>query len=225
MEEVITEEVGTSQQLAALYGALAAAQGEFLPIEKNRDVTIDIKDKQTGAKKGSFQFRYADLEEITAKTRPALSKHGLATCQPIVRAGTATALRTMLVHKEGGMLVSEIPLPPSGGGDIKTYGAALTYLRRYAKSAILDVAADDDLDENGEAAGEPQAQQQQQKPEKRPALQPYSDEDLQKNLPAWRAAVAESKTTPERIIKMVCSKALLSPAQIKTITDLSEASA
>lgn len=221
MEEITTEEVGTSQQLAALYGALAAAQGEFQPIQKNRDVEIKMREG------GKYRFQYADLEEITAKTRPALSKHGLATCQPITRTGTATVLRTMLVHKEGGMLVSEIPLPPSGGGDIKNYGATLTYLRRYAKSAILDVAADDDLDENGQGAGEPQAkqQQQQQKPEARPALQPYSDEDLQKNLPAWRTAVAENKTTPERIIKMVGSRALLSPAQIKTITDLTEASA
>lgn len=221
MEVVTIEEVGTSQQLAALYGALAAAQGEFQSIQKNRDVEIKMREG------GKYRFQYADLEEITAKTRPALSKHGLATAQPIVRTGTATVLRTMLVHKEGGRLISEIPLPSSSGGDIKNYGATLTYLRRYAKTAILDVAADDDLDENGEGASNPQSQQQpqQQKPDPRPALQPYSDEDLQKNLQAWRAAVAENKTTPERIIKMVGSKALLSPAQIKTITDLTEASA
>ena len=219
MEESAIKEVGTSAQLCALYSALAKAQGEFQPILKNREVQIKMREG------GSYKFRYADLEEITAKTRPALAKNGLATIQPIVARGNGTILLTKLVHADGGEIVSEIPLPPSSGGDIKNYGAQISYLRRYAKTSILDVAADDDLDENGEGYDEPRAQQQQQRAEPRQSLQPYSDEDLNKNLPAWRTAVAEKKTTPERIIKMISSKALLSPEQTKTIANLAEASA
>ena len=125
-------------EIAALYGALAKAQGEFLPIVKNRSVEIQMK---TG---GKYKFRYADLEEITSKTRPALSKHGLAVTQLL----SGGSLTTMLMHESGGCIQSVIDIPGAGGfQDPKNMGAMVSYLRRYAKSAILDVAADDDLDE------------------------------------------------------------------------------
>lgn len=150
---ITTEEHGTPSQIAKLYAAFALAQGEFLPIVKNRSVSIDIKDKATGAKRGSYNFRYADLEEITAKTRPALTKHGLATMQPISvsSTGSGTSIFTKLTHKDGGCITSECPLPAHNEKrEIKDYGALVSYLRRYAKTAILDVAADDDLDESGQ---------------------------------------------------------------------------
>ncbi|MFG9873641.1 hypothetical protein [Pseudomonas aeruginosa] len=58
---------GTPEQVAQLYAAFAKAQGAFEPIAKNREVEIPIKDKNTGAQRGSYKFRYADLEEINSK--------------------------------------------------------------------------------------------------------------------------------------------------------------
>lgn len=136
----------TTDKMAALYAALARAQGKFLPITKNREVMIKLK---TG---GSFKFRYADIEEINAKTRPALAEEGLALIQPPqcdVSTG-ATWIETMLVHKDGGVIRSRLDIKPLGTyGDPKEFGAALSYLRRYSVVAMLGVAADDDLDQNG----------------------------------------------------------------------------
>lgn len=134
-----------NNQNAALYAALAAAQGAFLPIEKNRSVKITMK---TG---GTYNFRYADLEEIIAKTRPALSANGLALIQPMTILGNDARLTCELVHKEGGRIVSEVSIqPPHSSQDPKQFGATVSYFRRYMITAMLGVAADDDLDEDGQ---------------------------------------------------------------------------
>lgn len=208
--EVVTTEIGTPCQLAELYGALAAAQGEFLPITKNRDVMIDLK-----------TFRYADLEEITAKTRPALSKHGLATTQPISlsTSGAGTSIFTRLMHKSGATIESEIPLAQFMRGDIKEYGAAVTYMRRYAKCALLDLAADDDLDESGKGAGQ-DAQEPSAEEEPESVPNTYSQELFDKNLPNWATGVRTKKTTPKTILKMLATKAPLTDAQRETILNL-----
>lgn len=143
-------EIDPKVTMAALYDALAKAQGAFQPIEKNRNVSIAIKDKQTGQSRGSYSFRYADLEEILSKTRPALSANGLSLIQTINNG----VMSCRLLHSGGGSIVSDVTLPTVRDmGDPKAFGAAITYLRRYLITAILGVAADDDLDESGDHDG------------------------------------------------------------------------
>jgi hypothetical protein len=147
---------------AALFAALAKAQGAFQPIEKNRSVEIAMK---TG---GKYRFRYADLEEIMAKTRPALSANGLALVQCVEQTQTGPLLTCRLLHANGGSLLSEVQLPAARDlGDPKAFGAAITYHRRYLVTAMLGVAADDDLDEDGQ---EMQPQQRQQSAGQKPAV-------------------------------------------------------
>lgn len=134
----------SADKLAPLYCALATAQGAFQPIEKNRSVTIRPSE---GA---PYSFRYADLEEILVKTRPALTANGLALFQVIDTQPNTAMLRCELVHKDGGRLVSEISIPhPHTLKDPKQFGASVSYFRRYMVTAMLGVAADDDLDEDG----------------------------------------------------------------------------
>lgn len=47
----------------------------------------------------------------------------------------------------------------------------------------------------------------------RPELQPYSHNDFQTNLPAWKKAIETGKATPNRIIAMVSSKYILTDEQ------------
>lgn len=218
----------TKDPQASLYAALAKAQGEFAPLAKNRTVTIKTKQGY------SYEFRYADLEAVLTATRPALAANGLAVIQRIAPvAGINTPhLITTLVHADGGHIESAINLPAEQYGDIKNLGAAISYLRRYAYTALVCVAADDDLDEDGQEAGgvqgagngqsqqnrAPASQAQQQDA----GLPPYSDEQFKTNLPAWRSGVIDGKTTPERIIQMVSSKAVLSPKQVKAIQALAQ---
>lgn len=144
-ESVNVTDYTPAAQMAKLYAALASAQGAFLPIVKNRAVEITMK---TG---GRYKFRYADLEEILSKTRPALAANGLALVQRIEQSQGGASLVCCLTHADGGVMTSEIAIPGVRDlGDPKSFGAAITYLRRYLVTAMLGVAADDDLDEDGQ---------------------------------------------------------------------------
>lgn len=136
--------------MGPMYTALAKAQGAFLPIEKNRSVTIKPREK------AAYSFRYADLQEIRAKTTPALSENGICLFQLVTEADNATVIRTVLGHASGAQIEGVMRIP-RGDGDIKNFGATVTYLRRYIVSAMLGVAADDDLDEDGDDRGEGQS--------------------------------------------------------------------
>lgn len=227
--------LGTQAQLIKLYGALAKAQGEFEPITKNRTAEIPYKDKSSGALLGSYTMRYADLEEITAKTRPALSRNGLATLQIVgpAKIGGGLALFTQLIHEGGGTLMSEIGLPIDlrNGGNIKDMGALITYLRRYAKGALLDVAADDDLDQqfDFDQAPEPvtpragQVTRQPAEPQvtgRQTAAQGefYTQEQFDKNLPDYIAAMQQGKSA-DYIIKVSSTKRKMTPEMMQAIRD------
>lgn len=141
----------TDDRMAKLYAALARAQGKFLPIAKNREVQIQMKSG------GKFKFRYADIEEINRCTRAALAAEGLSIVQPVNTdpATGATSIDTMLLHADGGALKSSMSIKPLGAyGDPKEAGASVSYFRRYAITAVLNLAADDDLDANGQPAGQ-----------------------------------------------------------------------
>ena len=137
------------ERMAALYEALAIAQGMFEPIPKNCTVTIRPREGTP------YTFRYADLEAIITGTRKGLSSNGLSIVQ-LVEPGVGTeyepgkrydVLATKLLHRLGGMIEDRVDLPsPSAYADPKQYASDRTYLRRYARSSLLDVAADDDLE-------------------------------------------------------------------------------
>lgn len=167
--------------MASLYGSLAIAQGAFLAIEKNRSVEITMK---TG---GKYRFRYADLEQILAKTRQALSANGLALFQSLETQPNNAVLRCELVHKDGGRVSSEVSIPhPHTVQDPKSFGAMVSYYRRYMVTAMLGVAADDDLDEDGQEGEQPQS---------RPVGQKAAVAQPQQRAPAQeRAAPAQQQT-------------------------------
>jgi hypothetical protein len=205
---------------AALYAALAKAQGQFQPIVKNRDVVIAMKSG------GSYRFRYADLEEITAKTRPALSQNGLALVQTVEHGQQGPLLVCRLMHAQGGMMASEVTMPTARDlGDPKAFGAAITYLRRYMVTAMLGVAADDDLDEDGQEMQ--QGQDAQKKPAgrgKAAALPVCPAENFAKKLPTWKKQVADGGAVAD-LLAMLQSKYTLSAAQIDEITALAPSAA
>lgn len=157
MEQQHTVKVGdlpilrTSENIEKLAEALAAAQAEFPPIPKNRTATIRPREK------APYSFNYADLADVLKAVRPALAKHGLSIVQVINR----DKLETALLHASGQRIVSYLLLYHATNGEPKTFGAELTYLRRYALSALLGVATDDDIDEDGSEAGEPRAPKQE----------------------------------------------------------------
>lgn len=95
-----------------------------------------------------FKSRYASLENVISTVKPILAKHGLSYSQFPDEEG----LTTILMHSSGEYLTASSKLlmkdaTPQG------QGSAITYLRRYALSAVLGIATEDDDD--GEAGTKP----------------------------------------------------------------------
>lgn len=165
MSETITMQsmLRTSTSITSLAKALAVAVNEFDHVAKDREVSVK-------SEKGSYKFSYATLAEIVEATRPALSKNGLVVVQMPTADGARTILITRLIHESGEWLEGVMPVP-TGGANIQQLGSALTYLRRYAYSAILGVVASDEDDDGNSAANQPYEMRDRQRDDRvqRPA--------------------------------------------------------
>lgn len=142
-----------SEQVNNIYKSLAAFQQECPIIHK-------------GTK--GYGYSYADLPTIFEVINPLLKKHNLGFTQLI----QGQSIKTIVFHTETGEgleSVTEIPQGVSlkGMNDYQVLGSAITYLRRYALSAILGIVTDKDTDANGEQ--QPKKQPEPQQKEK-PAL-------------------------------------------------------
>lgn len=119
-----------------IYKALASFQQE---------VPVIHKDTQ------GFNYSYADLPTIFEVINPLLKKHGLGFTQLV----NGTNIKTVLFHVESGeTLESETAIPQgvqmNKMNDFQVLGSAITYIRRYALSAMLGLVTDKDTDASGE---------------------------------------------------------------------------
>lgn len=118
---------------------------------------------------------YATLDSLILKTRPILNAHGLAIIQfPASSPSGEPVLRTILCHESGEQVSADMPLFVVRQ-DMQQLGSAITYAKRYAWSAALGIAADDDDDGTAASpANQPGATQAQTftAPELKPELPP-----------------------------------------------------
>ena len=126
-----------------IYKSLAAFQQECPTIHK-------------GTK--GYGYSYADLPTIFEVINPILAKQNLGFTQLI----EAQSIRTVIFHTETGEKlesVTDIPQGVSlkGMNDYQVLGSAITYIRRYALSAMLGIVTDKDNDAAGEQKPKPKA--------------------------------------------------------------------
>lgn len=126
-----------SDTIGAIAEALSEFQGSIEQPKLEKDVKVRMKSG------GQYSFRYADLSACVKAAAPCLKANGLAVAQ-IINEGR---LITILSHKSGEWMKSEILLPPQSN-DYQSYGSAITYLKRYSYCAILGIVADTDDDAN-----------------------------------------------------------------------------
>lgn len=129
-----------SESINEIAAALAAAQGEFKAVAKDKT-----------AKAGAYSYKYADIADVLSMALPVLSKHKLALIQATDVDGGAIFLRTRIVHASGQWIESEYPVCDVRAGDHQKMGGALTYARRYAASSLLGIASEEDTDAQGAA--------------------------------------------------------------------------
>src|SRR5512143_1377029 len=140
-----------SEQIDKLAEALAKAQGKIENPPKNKTVSVTTR---TG---GRYEFSYADLTAIMDAIKKPLADNGLSYVQYVEEIDGKYRLITQLLHSSGQWISGAYPLfleksrdkdgnelPPSS----QQFGSAQTFMKRYALSAMVGVAADSDDDAN-----------------------------------------------------------------------------
>jgi hypothetical protein len=127
-----------SETINKLTAALVKFQGQMLKVGKD---SINPH----------FKNRYASLSTIIEATQKPLADCGLAIIQ--LPEGE-NCLRTMLVHESGEFISESYRMTPSKN-DPQGLGSAITYQRRYALGAILNLNIDED-DDGNQASAKPQ---------------------------------------------------------------------
>lgn len=127
----------TSSEIGELAKALAAAQGEMTAASKD-------------ATNPHFKSRYATLASVWDAIRGPLSRNGLSVSQVLETPenGPGVIVRTLLIHSSGQWISSRYVMPIADKLTPQAVGSAITYARRYALSAIVGIAPDDDDDGN-----------------------------------------------------------------------------
>ncbi len=146
--------MNTSETIAELAKALAAAQGEYGPIVKSKTATVQPRDG--GA---SFTYSYSDLGTYLPQVEKVLSKHGLCFSQfPETKVENGAASRVSIIgrlmHSSGEWVETVFDLPVISVGKmnaLQSIGSMITYGRRYQADAMLGLASEDDTDGRSEA--------------------------------------------------------------------------
>lgn len=112
--------------------------------DKCRTIEFDSTVKVITPAGNKYSFQYASYAKIIATIRPLLAENGLAFSQLAEHDGSVT---TMLIHESGEYLKSTLLIPMLERNPQKL-GSAISYARRYALSAILGLATDEDEDGN-----------------------------------------------------------------------------
>jgi len=138
-----------------------------------------------GAKKSVkndfFKSKYANLEEVIAVAKDALSNHGLCFLQfPISGDGTA-GVETIILH-ESGEYVSNQFLLKCDKLTAQGMGSAITYARRYGLQSACGIPSEDD---DGNAASVPMTKER--------AIELLSQAiDIKALQSAWKSISSES---------------------------------
>jgi len=117
---------------------------------------LDLRRNESGAERGSRALRYLTYPKLLAQVRPVLLKNRL-TWQTFpstleVNGQVMPALRYRLTFVESGEFTEDRMLLAAKENTSQAQGSAITYARRYALQAVLDLSPDGDDD--GQAASE-----------------------------------------------------------------------
>ena len=124
--------------------------------ENNRPELFAAISKMQGELTGALKakpghgYNYADLAHCIRTAQEPLLNNGLSVIQLLTETEKGTELETIMTHEAGGYVSSSFIMAQAvlagGGGKnpAQALGATITYMRRYAYSAITGLAQTDD---------------------------------------------------------------------------------
>lgn len=133
-----TDSLWQSAEVNHICSALQKFHAENITIEKKGEASISQ----------SVKRKYVKLDDIMNTVRPVLAKYECYVEQHL--AGDSVVTR--VVHVSGQFIASKYHYQTwesSHVNNLQRLGGGLTYLKRYAVSAILNIVADEDTDGDG----------------------------------------------------------------------------
>ena len=146
-----------SEKITTLLESMVKAQKEFVTLPKD---------------KSGYGYKYTDLDTVITTVRPILAKNNLGFMQSLTMTeDNRPGITTRIFNTAGEWIEDTIALPDvamAKTNAAQNMGAAITYMKRYALSAILGISSDEDTD-----AATPQVphQEQRQAPKQQPKAQ------------------------------------------------------
>jgi hypothetical protein len=137
----MTEKTKEEKVMAKSYAeALMLLHAEMPPIKKDTENPF-------------YNSKYADLKAIMDIVRPLMVKYGFVEEHvfTINEQDGRQIIKTIITHVPSGQERVSVNHPMLSKGTIQEFGSAVTYVRRYAISAMLGIIVEDD-DDDGNAA-------------------------------------------------------------------------
>lgn len=143
--------------------------------------------------RGHNQAKYALLEDINQAIRPALQKYGFAVTFRVQQTEKQVTIAAVLSHRMGHSSETTITLPIDVSGSknaTQAVGSTISYGKRYAIGALLNISTGDDTD------GETSAPAKKVSPGQAKTLQIKYDSVSEANRKIFREWLGEPKDVP-----------------------------
>lgn len=128
----ITDQLVQSDTIGELSKALVAFNGLFQTVSLKKDARNN-------------RNQYVTLDNLINTVRPLLTEVGLFITQDLA----GDYLSTTIMHESGEFRTSLMPFNPMDGkgiNSLQAIGGGITYAKRYALSAVLNISVDTDDD-------------------------------------------------------------------------------
>lgn len=195
-----------------LFAALSAAQAGIETPKKTKTVRVTHK---AG---GQHSYSYADLASIRDACKEPLKAAGLAVVQSATTDDSGRVeLTTLITHASGQWLVSGPLRATPDKATPQGVGSSITYLKRYAISAALNIATEDDDGASAEKGtkGKPA-------PQSKPAAAPKKAKPNAITVAQQKELWAQAKVRAEKMEKSdsVLMRDLLAHMQVDATADI-----
>lgn len=140
----------------AFSGAMTDFQRQCKFVGKVRDAKIVSKNG------GSYGYKFASFDDVMRVAAPVLDDCRLAVSfrtEAIEKGIRVTCRLRHGIHFEDHTL--DVPIPAMNVNDTQRYGAALSYAKRYALCAALNIVCTDDTDDDGASCIDPITMEQE----------------------------------------------------------------
>lgn len=136
------------QAKKAFYRAFCELQADMPEIHATQAVP---------GKDGKIRYTFAPYEEIMGKVKPLLRRLGFAITSDTKREENRVTVTMTLMHRDGhstsSSFTARIGSGPPGSSEAQGDGAAMTYAKRFALCAVLNIVIEKDDDGRNEGAG------------------------------------------------------------------------